>query len=580
MGDTVHGFDRRRFMFFFGGVGLAGTALPELLWAQVEEEGGVSKGALRAAEELSGLQFTDPERELMLSGLTDLRADYERLREVSLDNSVPPALRFDPVLPGMEASTRPRIRRASRPQLDGVPASGSELAFLPLTELGGLLRRREVSSEELTRLYLDRLRTYDPELHCVITLTEERALDQARRADRELAAGKWRGPLHGIPWGAKDLLAVRGYPTTWGAEPFKTQVLDEDATVVRRLDEAGAVLVAKLSLGALAWGDVWYGEKTRNPWNTEQGSSGSSAGPGSATAAGLVGFSVGSETWGSIVSPSTRCGVTGLRPTFGRVSRHGAMALSWSMDKLGPMCRGAEDCALVFEAIHGSDGLDPTVEDRPFVWDADLDVRSLRVGYLKALFEGEPELDEDADEEDRAAAREWRALDLEALEVLRSLGIELLPIELPDLPVSALSFILSAEAGAAFDDLTRSGRDDLLVRQIEDAWPNVFRQARTIPAVEYIQANRVRTLLMREMERLLEGIDLWVSPSFGGSNLLLTNLTGHPAVVLPNGFRGNGTPTSITFNGRLFGEAEILAVARAYQEATGFHLRHPERFKG
>ncbi|MCK5377390.1 MAG: amidase, partial [Acidobacteria bacterium] len=333
-------------------------------------------------------------------------------------------------------------------------------------------------------------------------------------------------------------------------------------------------------LGALAWGDVWFGEKTRNPWNTEQGSSGSSAGPGSATAAGLVGFAIGSETWGSIVSPSTRCGVSGLRPTFGRVSRHGAMALSWSMDKLGPMCRGAEDCALVFEAIHGSDGLDPTVEDRPFVWDADLDVRSLRVGYLKALFEGEPELDEDADEEDRAAAREWRALDLQALDVLRSLGIELLPIELPDLPVSALSFILSAEAGAAFDDLTRSGRDDLLVRQIEDAWPNVFRQARTIPAVEYIQANRVRTLLMREMERLLEGIDLWVSPSFGGSNLLLTNLTGHPAVVLPNGFRGNGTPTSITFNGRLFGEAEILAVARTYQEATGFHLRHPERFKG
>jgi len=567
-------------MFFFGGLGLAGTALPELLWAQVEEEGGVSKGALQAAEELAGLQFTDSERELMLSGVADLRADYERLREVPLDNSVPPALRFDPVLPGMEVSTRPHIRRASRPRLEGVPASGSELAFLPVTELGGLLRRREVSSEELTRLYLNRLRTYDPELHCLITLTEERALDQARRADRELAAGKWRGPLHGVPWGAKDLLAVRGYPTTWGAEPFKTQVLDEDATVVRRLEEAGAVLVAKLSLGALAWGDVWYGEKTRNPWNTEQGSSGSSAGPGSATAAGLVGFSVGSETWGSIISPSTRCGVTGLRPTFGRVSRHGAMALSWSMDKLGPMCRGAEDCALVFEAIHGSDGLDPTVEDRPFVWDADLDVRSLRVGYLKALFEGEPELDEDADEEDRAAAREWRALDLQALDVLRSLGIELLPIELPDLPVSALSFILSAEAGAAFDDLTRSGRDDLLVRQIEDAWPNVFRQARTIPAVEYIQANRVRTLLMREMERLLEGIDLWVSPSFGGSNLLLTNLTGHPAVVLPNGFRGDGTPTSITFNGRLFGEAEILAVARAYQEATGFHLRHPERFKG
>jgi Asp-tRNA(Asn)/Glu-tRNA(Gln) amidotransferase A subunit family amidase len=403
-------------------------------------------------------------------------------------------------------------------------------------------------------------------------------MEQARRADRELARGVWRGPLHGVPWGAKDLLAVSGYPTTWGAAPFKEQNIDEDATVVRRLDEAGAVLVAKLSLGALAWGDVWFGEKTRNPWNTEQGSSGSSAGPGSATAAGLVGFAIGSETWGSIVSPSTRCGVSGLRPTFGRVSRHGAMALSWSMDKLGPMCRGVEDCALVFSAIQGGDGLDPTAIDRPFVWDADLDVRSLRVGYLKSVFERELEFGDDDTEEDRAAAREWLSLDMQALDMIRSLGVELIPMELPDLPVSALSFILSAEAGAAFDELTRSGRDDELVRQIEDAWPNVFRQARAIPAVEYIQANRVRTLVMREMEVALEGIDCWVAPSFGGSNLLLTNLTGHPAVVLPDGFRSDGTPVSITFNGRLFGESEILALARAYQEATGFHHRHPKGF--
>jgi Asp-tRNA(Asn)/Glu-tRNA(Gln) amidotransferase A subunit family amidase len=355
-------------------------------------------------------------------------------------------------------------------------------------------------------------------------------------------------------------------------------MIDEDAAVVQRLDEAGAVLVAKLTLGALAWGDVWYGEKTRNPWNTEQGSSGSSAGPGSATAAGLVGFSIGSETWGSIVSPSTRCGVSGLRPTFGRVSRAGAMALSWSMDKLGPMCRSVEDCALVFEAIHGADGVDPTAVDHPFVWDSDLDIRSLRVGYLKSAFERELEFDDEDAEEDRRRAREWHALDLETLKILESLGVELIPMELPDLPVGALSFILSAEAGAAFDELTRSGRDDQLVRQIEDAWPNVFRQSRTIPAVEYIQANRARTLVMREMERILEGLDCWVTPSFGGSNLLLTNLTGHPTVVLPNGFRSDGTPTSVTFNGRLFGEHQILALARAYQEATGFHRRHPERF--
>ena len=579
MRETTGGFDRRKFSAFLAGFGVAGTALPKLLWAEAEATGGVSKEALIGAEQIAGLEFTDDERELMLSGLEDLRKDYERLREMPIDNSVSPALLFDPMLPGIELPSVPPTRRAGRPKLKKRLAQDAELAFLPVTELGNLLRIGAISSEELTTLYLERLKRFDSELHCVITLTEERAMANARRADRELANGIWRGPLHGVPWGAKDLLAVRGYPTTWGATPFKDQVIDEDAAVVQRLDEAGAVLVAKLTLGALAWGDVWFGEKTRNPWNTEQGSSGSSAGPGSATAAGLVGFAVGSETWGSIVSPSTRCGVTGLRPTFGRVSRHGAMALSWSMDKLGPMCRGVEDCALVFSAIQGGDGFDSTVVDRPFVWDADLDVRSLRVGYLQSLFERDLEFGDEDTEEDQERAREWLALDLEALEVLRSLGVELTPIELPDLPVSALSFILSAEAGAAFDDLTRSGRDDLMVRQIEDAWPNVFRQARTIPAVEYIQANRVRTLVMREMETVLEGIDCWVAPSFGGSNLLLTNLTGHPAVVLPDGFSSDGTPTSITFNGRLFGESEILALARAYQEVTGFHLRHPEAFR-
>ena len=578
MGDMGSGFDRRRFTAFFATFGIAGTALPRLVWAQIEEKGAVSMEALKGAETLAGLEFTDDERELMLNGLEDLRKDYEALREVPIDNSVAPALQFQPVLPGMSLPSWPKVARTSRPRLTERPASDAALAFLPVSELGNLVRTRAISSEELTTLYLDRLKTFDPQLHCVITLTEERAVKQARRADRELAEGIWRGPLHGIPWGAKDLLAVRGYPTTWGAKPFEDQVIDEDATVVRKLDDSGAVLVAKLTLGALAWGDVWYGEMTRNPWNTEQGSSGSSAGPGSATAAGLVGFSIGSETWGSIVSPSTRCGVTGLRPTFGRVSRHGAMALSWSMDKLGPMCRSVEDCALVFAAIQGADGLDLSAVERPFVWDAEFDVRQLRVGYLASAFDRELEFGDDDNEEDRLRAREWKATDLQTLEVLRSLGIELVPIELPDLPVSALSFILSAEAGAAFDDLTRSGRDDLLVRQIEDAWPNVFRQARTIPAVEYIQANRVRTLVMREMERILEGVDCWMAPSFGGDNLLLTNLTGHPAVVVPNGFATDGTPTSVTFNGHLFGESEILALARAYQEATGFHMRHPVAF--
>ena len=578
MSETKGGFDRRKFSTFLASFGVAGTALPKLLWAEAEETGGVSKEALIGAEQVAGLEFTDEERELMLSGLEEQRKDYERLRELSIDNSVSPALLFDPVLPGMSLPSDPRTRRAGRPELKERPTDDSELAFLPVTELGNLLRIGAVSSEELTTLYVERLKRFDSDLHCVITLTEKRAMAQAKRADRELANGIWRGPLHGVPWGAKDLLAVRGYPTTWGAAPFKDQVIDDDAAVVKRLDEAGAVLVAKLTLGALAWGDVWYGEKTRNQWNTEQGSSGSSAGPGSATAAGLVGFSIGSETWGSIVSPSTRCGVSGLRPTFGRVSRAGAMALSWSMDKLGPMCRSVEDCALVFEAIHGADNADPTAVDHPFTWDAGLDIRSLRVGYLKSAFERELEFDDEETEEDRVRAREWHALDLATLRILESLGVELIPMELPDLPVSALSFILSAEAGAAFDELTRAGRDDELVRQIENAWPNVFRQSRTIPAVEYIQANRARTLVMREMDRILDGLDCWVTPSFGGSNLLLTNLTGHPTVVVPNGFRSDGTPTSVTFNGRLFGESQILALARAYQEATGFHHRRPEGF--
>jgi Asp-tRNA(Asn)/Glu-tRNA(Gln) amidotransferase A subunit family amidase len=579
MSEMRIGLDRRKFTALFAGFGLAGTALPRLLWAEVEAKGGVTKEALIGAEKVAGLEFTDDERELMLDGLQTLRESYETLREVPLDNSVSPALHFDPVLPGMKLPGVPAKRRVSRPRLKQRPVDDAELAFLPVSELGNLIRIGAISSEELTTLYLDRLTRHDPELHCVISLTEERAMAQARRADRDLARGIWKGPLHGVPWGAKDLLAVRGYKTTWGAKPYKDQVIDEDATVVKRLDAAGAVLVAKLTLGALAWGDVWYGEKTRNPWNTEEGSSGSSAGPGSATAAGLVGFSIGSETWGSIVSPSTRCGVSGLRPTFGRVSRHGAMALSWSMDKLGPMCRSVEDCALVFEAIHGADGLDPTAVDHPFGWDAEFDFRSLRVGYLKSDFERELEFEEEDTEEDRARAREWQTLDFEALEVLKSLGVELIPIELPDLPVDALSFILSAEAGAAFDELTRSGRDDELVRQIEYAWPNEFRQSRTIPAVEYIQANRVRTLVMREMERLLDGFDCWVSPSYGGSNLLLTNLTGHPTVVVPNGFASDGTPTSITINGRLFGEPQILALARAYQDVTDFHRRHPAGFR-
>ncbi|HEX7119769.1 MAG TPA: amidase family protein [Longimicrobiales bacterium] len=561
--------DRRRFMAYFTSVGLGGTLFPGVLWALGRGE--VTKEMIAQAEQIAGLQFTDAQREEMVRGLNRKLEAYQALRTVEVPNSVVPAIRFDPVVPGVRPPAEVKAgRRARRSEPGRVerPANLEEVAFWPVTKLSELVRTRQVTSVELTEMYLDRLERYGPTLECVVTLTTERALEQARRADEEIAAGRYRGPLHGIPWGAKDLLAVKGYRTTWGAEPYVDQVIDEDATVVRRLDEAGAVLVAKLTLGALAMGDVWFGGKTRNPWNLEQGSSGSSAGSAAATVAGLVGFSIGTETLGSIVSPSTRCGATGLRPTFGRVSRHGAMALSWTMDKIGPICRSVEDCALVFEAIHGPDGLDPTVREAPFVWDASVSPKDLRIGYLASGFEEEPEEERD---------REWRRLDRQVLDVLRSLGAELIPFELPDdLPVNALRIILDAESAAAFDDLTRSGRDALMDER--SRWPEIFREARFIPAVEYIQANRLRSLLMAAMDQAMRAVDVFVTPSYAGSVLLTTNLTGHPAVVLPNGFTSDGTPVSISFIGNLWGEAEALAVAKAYQDATDHHLRVPPKF--
>ncbi len=518
---------------------------------------------LREAERLAGLEFTDQERDLMLDGLNGYLERYKKLRTVALDNSIAPALRFDPALPGTAFEKQRRPIRMSAPREVEVPSNLEELAFWPVTDLARLIQSRRLSSVQLTNMYLERLKKYDPKLQCVITLTEELAQRQAKRADEEIAAGRYRGPLHGIPWGAKDLLAVKGYKTTWGAMPYKDQMIDLDATVVKRLEDAGAVLVAKLTLGALAWGDVWFGGKTRNPWDPEKGSSGSSAGPAATTAAGLVGFSIGSETWGSIVSPSTVCGVTGLRPTFGRVSRYGAMALSWSMDKIGPICRTVEDCAVVFDAICGPDDKDLTIVDLPFDWDASRDAKSLKVGYLKSDFE--------KDREDT----QWKANDLATLDVLRDLGFNLIPIELPDYPIEAMALVLNVEAAAAFDELTRSNRDDLMVRQIQNAWPNRFREARMVPAVEYIQANRLRTLVIKAMQERLAGIDVYLSPSWEGQNSLLTNLTGHPAVVVPNGLRKEGTPSSITFIGRLYGEDKLLTVAKAYQDATSFHLQHP-----
>ena len=514
---------------------------------------------IETAAELIGLEFESEELEMMRRGIRNNRGGYEALRAVELENSVLPALTFSPLLPGM--SIRKSALSAEPFALPDSstlerPADLEQLAFASIPELAGLIRSRKVSCVELTEMYLGRLEDLDSKLHCVITLTSERALEQAKALDEELANGKWRGPLHGIPWGAKDLLAVDGYRTTWGAKPFEDQVIPMDATVVKRLDDAGAVLIAKLTLGSLAMGDVWYGEKTRSPWNLERGSSGSSAGSSSATAAGCVGFAIGSETLGSIVSPSTRCGNSSLRPTFGHVSRHGAMALSWSMDKLGPICRSVEDAAIVFDAIHGPDGLDPSVHEAEFRHLMKVDVTKLRIGYVKSAFE-----------------RSKR--DQHVLEELRALGVELIEFELPGQPLSAMDCILDAEAAAAFDAITRDGRDDELVRQSADAWPNLFRTARLVPAVEYINANRLRTQLMLDMHQAMESIDVYVHPSFG-KTLFLTNLTGHPTVVCPSGFSDKGEPYSISFTGQLYDDETVLAVAQAWQESTGFHERHPD----
>lgn len=556
--------DRRSFMGYFAGAGLTSTLFPGVLWAKIAAGEEITVQTVAAAEELAGLEFGKEQREIIVDDLKQQRTQIQALHKVRLPNDVPPALVFDPVPPGAKLPPGRDGRTVrSRVTLREVPSSIEELAFEPVTVLSELIRRRRVSSMQLTRMYLDRLRRYDALLRPVVTITEERALRQAAAADAEISRGRYRGPLHGIPWGAKDLLAVRGYRTTWGAAPFREQLIDEDATVVQRLDNAGAVLVAKLSLGELAWGDEWFGGTTRNPWKHDQGASGSSAGPGSATAAGLVGFSIGSETLGSISSPSTRNGVTGLRPTFGRIPKTGAMALSWSMDKLGPMCRSVEDCALVFEAIHGPDGLDHSaVREHPFTWDARVTPRQLRIGMFEDAF---------GRDEKQYANKKW---DMAALDILRAQGATLIPLKIPEAPYDSMRMILSAEAAAAFEELTRTGRDRELTRQGKNTWPTVFRAARFIPAVDYINANRVRTLAMQQWLDLFRDVDVIVAPT-SSTQLVATNFTGHPAVILPNGFREDGTPVSITFLGKLFGESDLLAVAHSYQSATDWHRRRP-----
>jgi Asp-tRNA(Asn)/Glu-tRNA(Gln) amidotransferase A subunit family amidase len=574
--DEQTAINRRRFLGYFAAAGLGGTFLPGALLAVAQDASEIKPDMVAAAAKIAGVPLTPEAEKAIADGLNrrgGLLQDFQALRDMNLGNDTPLALVFNPVLPGTKLPAGESSLKTSKVKV-AAPRTDEDLAFLPANHLAALLKKGEIKSLDLTRLCLERLKKYDPVLHCVVTLTEDLALEQAARADKEIAAGRYRGPLHGVPWGAKDLLAVKGYRTTFGASPYKDQTIDRNATVYDRLTEAGAVLVAKLALGALAMGDRWFGGQTKSPWdpkNPGQGSSGSSAGPAASVAAGLVPFAIGSETRGSIISPASRCGVTGLRPSFGRVSRYGAMALSFSMDKIGPLCRTAEDCAVVLHAIQGPDGRDNTVLDVPFSWDAGRDVRKLRVGYLKS--DVEKDIPDDPKNPDRVLRmRETRAFTRASLEVLRGLGVRPVPVELPKMGSGPMDFLLTTEAAAAFDDLVRSNRLDLMSADPErSAWVGSFRQHEFVPAVQYIQANRARYRLMEAYHEFFKDLDVLV-----GSALGPTNLTGHPEVAFPHGFDSKGQPAVLRLTGRLFGEADILLLAHAFQGKTDFHLKRPK----
>jgi Asp-tRNA(Asn)/Glu-tRNA(Gln) amidotransferase A subunit family amidase len=599
-GARPRGVARRRFLAAIPAA-VAGSLSTKALTRQQQNAPRIDSPTLDCAEKIFGVDFTDAEERQALQGVNRNLTSFEQLRDLKIPLDTEPAVTFHPYLPGGKpkggATPGAKLKVALKP-----PAARSssldDLAFMPITALAPLLRQRAVSSTDLTKMYLERLKKYGPKLNCVVTLTEELALAQAAQADRDIRGGRYKGPLHGIPWGAKDLFATKGIPTTWGAGPFQHQVFDYDATVVERLREAGAVLVAKLSMGALAQGDTWFRGRTNNPWNPERGSSGSSAGPGAATAGGLVVFGIGTETRGSIISPSAENGVTGLRPTYGRVSRHGAMALSWTMDKIGPMCRSVEDCALVFNAIYGPDGRDETTADAPFVWNPDVPLSKLRIGYVKTEFETVPQTfgggraaadragaPGDAGragrggrgtlspEEEQRQRESWLKIFSDVLDVYRRAGATLTPIDIPASITSisnTISFVLTTEGAAAFDDLTRS-------KDITDpslgAWPNAFRTHRFVPAVEYIRAQRARTLLIREMESLMSRYDVFLSPS-GGPTLGATNLTGHPAIALKAGFIDK-RPVELMVTGRLYDEATVLRVGLAFERGTDWHTKNP-----
>ena len=520
---------------------------------------------IQQAVALYDLDFTQSEADSMIGNVTNLKRIYTRMHQQLPKNDLPYPFAFNPAPTGFKIPTNQQKIVWSIPANVAMPANKNDLAFYSILQLASLIKNKKITSVELTQYFLNRLKKWGDTLQSVITLTEDLALQQAKQADSEIRNGKYRGPLHGIPYGLKDLFAVNGYKTTWGSSPYKDQTLDYDSYVYTKLNEAGGVLCAKLSLGALANNNKWFGGETKNPWDLQQGSSGSSAGSASSVVAGLLPFTIGTETLGSIVSPSTRCGATGLRPTFGTVSRSGAMVLCWSLDKAGPICRSAEDDAIVYYYIKGTDGKDAGSVDHAFNYDQKKDIKKLRFAYAENYFNRLPK-----------DAMEWKVL-----EVYKSMGIDVKPVEFPDstvYPANLISVILSAESAAAFDELTRTNRDDLIERQDKNFWPNSFRAARVIPAVEYINANRYRYTLSEKVQQFMKNYDVVIVPTFAGSQLAITNLTGNPVVCMPMGYNQRNLPVSITLVGNLYDEASILEAAKAYQDKTDFHKKHPEKF--
>ena len=585
---------RRRFLAHFAGTALGTTLLPGVLWSEFQQSGAqrITADMLKSSLAVAGLEFTDEDRNTMLQTVNRSLSNYEDLHKFRIPNNVSPPYHFNALVPGMKVNRRKEPIRLSTVSNIKRPANLEDVAFWPVRHLAELIRSKQVKPTELTTMYLARLKRYNQLLNNTVTFCDELAMKQAKQADAEIAAGKYRGPLHGIPWGAKDIIAAKGYPTTWGSPAYKDQVIDEDASVIEMLDEAGAILIAKLVSGELAAGDRWFGGQTKNPWDPTQGSGGSSAGPGSATAAGCVGFSIGTETAGSIIGPSSRCGVTGLRPTLGRISRHGVMVLSWTQDRLGPMCRYAEDCALVMAAISKPDDRDLSVQDIPFNWNGQADVKKIRFGYLKDAF-------------DQVTNPLSKASDQKTLDQLKVLGLSLTPVKVPDFSLNVTSYLV--EEAVFFDEALRSG----LTRKLQNkSLDQEMRDSRVIPAVEYVQSQRARMVMMMMLDQATKDVDVWIAPGNAGTvgapggargaagappaggggggrgagtppnitqrHSTMAQLACYPAVAIPNGFSEGGLPTSITFFGRPFGESEVLAVVKAYQDATGYHLKHPK----